>query len=196
MAFTALLKASGMTLMTTAMVTAISFVTSVISARILGPEGRGLLSGALLITMLAGNASLFGLANSFIYHKGAGRTFKYRLLLVLSLLFVGALATLLALLGMRITDNAKLHAQMPLILLLAAATAGQGFFYALSQLHDRLRFFNALRFLLVLGNLALLLALLAAVGSSDSADHTRHRVGMPACRMENARFVPSAGNLA
>jgi O-antigen/teichoic acid export membrane protein len=162
MAITTLLKASGMTLMTTAVVTAISFVTSVISARILGPEGRGLLSGALLITMLAGNASLFGLANSFIYHKGAGRPFEYRLLLVLSLAFVGALATLLAALGMRITDNQRLHAQMPLILLLAAATAGQGFFYALSQLHDRLRFFNAMRFLLVLGNLVSLLALLAA----------------------------------
>jgi len=162
MAFAALLKASGTTLMTTAAVTAISFVTSVISARILGPEGRGLLSGALLITMLAGNASLFGLANSFIYHQGAGRPFRYGLLLVLSLLFVGACSALLALLGMRLTDDARLHGQLPLILLLAGATAGQGFFYGLSQLHDRLRFFNAMRFLLVLGNLALLLALIAA----------------------------------
>jgi O-antigen/teichoic acid export membrane protein len=161
MALTGLLKASGTTLATTAAITAIGFVTSVISARILGPEGRGLLSGALLITMLAGNASLFGLANSFIYHKGAKRPFRYGLLLVLSLLFVGALSVLLALLGMQITDNARLHGQLPLILLLAAATAGQGFFYALSQLHDRLRFFNAMRLLLVFGHLVLLLALLA-----------------------------------
>lgn len=161
MAVAGLLKASGTTLVTTAAITVVSFVTSVISARILGPEGRGLLSGALLITMLAGNASLFGLANSFIYHRGAGRPFRYGLLLVLSLLFVGAFSMLLALLGMQVTDNARLHAQLPLILLLASATAGQGFFYALSQLHDRLRFFNAMRLLLVLGNLALLLALLA-----------------------------------
>lgn len=161
MALAGLLKASGTTLVTTVAVTAIGFVTSVISARILGPEGRGLLSGALLITMLAGNASLFGLANSFIYHKGAERPFRYGLLLVLSLLFVGVLSVLLALLGMQITDNARLHGQLPLILLLAAATAGQGFFYALSQLHDRLRFFNAMRLMLVSGHLVLLLALLA-----------------------------------
>lgn len=163
MALAGLLKASGTTLVTTVAITAIGFVTSVISARILGPEGRGLLSGALLITMLAGNASLFGLANSFIYHKGAGRPFRYGLLLMLSLLFVGALSVLLALLGMQVTDNASLHGQLPLILLLAAATAGQGFFYALSQLHDRLRFFNAMRLMLVLGHLALLLALIAAL---------------------------------
>lgn len=161
MALAGLLRASGTTLITTVAITAIGFVTSVISARILGPEGRGLLSGALLITMLAGNASLFGLANSFIYYKGAERPFRYGLLLVLSLLFVGALSVLLALLGMQITDNARLHGQLPLILLLAAATAGQGFFYALSQLHDRLRFFNAMRLLLVVGHLVLLLALLA-----------------------------------
>ncbi len=163
MALAGLLKASGTTLITTVAITAIGFVTSVISARILGPEGRGLLSGALLITMLAGNASLFGLANSFIYHKGAGRSFRYGLLLMFSLLFVGALSVLLALLGMQVTDNASLHGQLPLILLLAAATAGQGFFYALSQLHDRLRFFNAMRSMLVLGHLALLLALIAAL---------------------------------
>ena len=161
MALADLLKASGTTLVTTMAVTAIGFVTSVISARILGPEGRGLLSGALLITMLAGNAALFGLANSFIYHKGAERPFRYGRLLALSLLFVGVLSVLLALLGMQVTDDARLHGQLPLILVLAAATGGQGFFYALSQLHHRLRFFNAMRLLLVLGHLVLLLGLLA-----------------------------------
>ncbi|MEZ0236975.1 MAG: hypothetical protein ACAH06_02835, partial [Methylophilaceae bacterium] len=127
--------------MTTVAVTAIGFFTSVITARILGPEGRGLLSGALLIATLVGNASLFGLANSFIYHKGAGRPFNYGQWMVFSLAFVAGLSVMLAWLGMNITSEAQLHAQLPLILLLTAATAGQGYFYALSQLHDGLHFF-------------------------------------------------------
>ena len=45
----ALLKSSGTTLITTIAITAIGFITSVITARVLGPEGRGLLSGAILI---------------------------------------------------------------------------------------------------------------------------------------------------
>lgn len=62
---------------------------------------------------------------------------------------------------MNVTDEAQLHAQLPLILLLTAATAGQGFYYALSQLHHGLHFFNLMRFLLVVGNLVLLLGLVA-----------------------------------
>lgn len=170
MAFAALLKSSGTTLMTTAAVTAIGFVTSVMTARMLGPEGRGLLSGALLIATLAGNASLFGLANSFIYYKGAGRPFDYRRFMVLSLLFVGLCSMLIAAIGLQISDEARLHQQLPLILALTAATAGQGYFYALSQLHPELRFFNAIRFLLVVGNLLLLLVLAVALNTVDFHD--------------------------
>lgn len=170
MAFTALLKSSGTTLLTTLAVTVIGFFTSVMTARILGPEGRGLLSGALLIATLAGNASLFGLANTFIYHRGAGRPYNYKRLLILSLLFVAGLSVVLAWLGMQITDEAQLHAQLPLILLLTSVTAGQGYFYALSQLHDGLHFFNAMRFLLVVGNLVLLLVLIAMLDVVDFRD--------------------------
>ena len=167
MAFAALLKSSGTTLMTTVAVTAIGFITSVITARVLGPEGRGLLSGALLIATLAANVSLFGLANSFIYHKGAGRPFNYKLLMVASLLFVAAFSVLLGFLGLQVTDEARLHDQIFLILCLTSITAGQGYFYALSQLHDGLRFFNLMRFLLVIGNLILLLVLLLVYAEID-----------------------------
>src|SRR2546426_950697 len=112
MAFAALLKSSGTTLMTTVAVTAIGFITSVITARALGPEGRGLLSGALMIATLAGNISLFGLANSFIYHKGAGRPFNYKLFMVASLLFVAAFSVVLGYLGLQITDEKRLHDQL------------------------------------------------------------------------------------
>lgn len=160
MAFASLLKSSGTTLMTTVAITAVGFITSVITARVLGPEGRGLLSGALLIATLAANVSLFGLANSFIYHKGAGRPFNYLVFMVASLLFIVACSVGLGFLGLQITSEIRLHDQLLLILCLTAATAAQGYFYALSQLHHELRFFNLMRALLVLGNLILLLILL------------------------------------
>lgn len=160
MASAALLKSSGTTLMTTVAITAIGFITSVITARALGPEGRGLLSGALMIATLAANLSLVGLANSFIYHKGAGRPFNYKWFMVASLLFVAAFSVVLGYLGMQITGEKRLHDQLVLILCVTSVTAAQGYFYALSQLHDGLRFFNLMRFLLVIGNLILLLILL------------------------------------
>jgi antigen flippase len=155
-----LIKSSGTTLITTIVITAIGFITSVITARVLGPEGRGLLSGALLIATLAGNVALFGLANSYIYHKGTGRPFRYGLYFVVSLLFVAGFSMVLGLMGMQITKEDQLHDQVLLILLLTAVTATQGYFYALSQLHHGLRFFNLMRFMLVIGNLILILVLL------------------------------------
>jgi len=167
MAIAALLKSSGTTLITTVAVTATGFITSVITARILGPEGRGLLSGALLIATLAGNIALFGLANSFIYYKGTGRPFNYQFFMVVSLLFVAAFSMLLGFLGLQVTNEMRLHDQLLLILAMTTVTATQGYFYALSQLQDNLRFFNLMRFLLVIGNLFLLLGLLLFVDHVD-----------------------------
>ncbi len=160
MAAAGLLKSSGSTLATTVVITAIGFITSVITARVLGPEGRGLLSAALLIATLGGNIALFGLANSFIYHKGTGRPFNYKFFMVASLVFAAGFSVLVAYFGLQLTSETQLHEQLLLILVLTSITATQGYFYALSQLQDKLRFFNLMRFLLVVGNLALLLALL------------------------------------
>jgi O-antigen/teichoic acid export membrane protein len=167
MVFTSLLKASSKTLMTTVMITAVGFITSVITARILGPEGRGLLSGALLITNLSGNAALFGLANSFIYYKGAGFNFNYKLLMASSVLFISALAAALAFAGLQLSNEAQLHEQLLLILVMAGITGGQIYFNTITQMHEGLHFFNLMRLLLVLGNLILLLVLIFSFQTVD-----------------------------
>lgn len=161
MAAAGLLRSSGNTLATTVAITAIGFITSVITARVLGPEGRGLLSAALLIATLGGNIALFGMANSFIYHKGTGRPFNYKLFMVASLLFAAGFSVLIGYFGLQLTSETQLHGQWLLILLLTSITATQGYFYALSQLQAKLHFFNLMRFVLVAGNLILLLGLLA-----------------------------------
>ena len=162
-----LIKASGKTLLTTAAVTGISFFTSVITARILGPEGRGLLSAAILIGTLAAGISQFGLANSFVFHRGAGRPFGYGYLLTTSLLFVCILAVLLAVMGLQFGSDNRLRDQFFLIAGFAGFLAAQNYLMTLSQLRAGLNFFNLLRFGLVFGNLVALLYVLAAFDSID-----------------------------
>jgi enterobacterial common antigen flippase len=167
MAAAGLLKSSGNTLATTVVITAIGFITSVITARVLGPEGRGLLSAALMIATLAGNIALFGLANSFIYFKGTGRPFNYRAFMTASMLFIAIFSVILSYFGLQLSSEVQLHQQLLLILVLTSITAIQGYFYALSQLHSKLRFFNLMRFMLVVGNLSLLLLLLVLYEDVD-----------------------------
>ena len=156
MALKGLLKASSTTIATTALITVIGFFTSVITARILGPEGRGLLSGALLIATLAGNTALFGLANTFVYHKGAERTFNYKLFFVFSLIFIGIVSASFSYFGLQLSSEQKLHQELYLIIVMAIVSGGYGYFNALSQLNHELHFFNLMRVGLVLGNLLLL----------------------------------------
>ncbi|HAT32197.1 MAG TPA: hypothetical protein DCW29_15490 [Janthinobacterium sp.] len=145
------------TLMTTVGITVISFISSVITARILGPEGRGLLSAALMIGSLAAGVSQLGLANSFVYHFGAARAFPYLRLLFASLVAVGLVAAALAWGGVHLSDKPQLGLVLPGILALALCMATQTYFFSLAQLHADLHFFNQLRFSLVLFNLVLLL---------------------------------------
>lgn len=156
MALQGLLKASSRTIATTAIITLIGFCTSVITARILGPEGRGLLSGALLIATLAGNTALFGLANTFVYHKGAERTFNYKLFFIFSLIFIGIVSAGFSYIGLQLSSEQKLHQELYLVILMAVVSGGYGYFNALSQLNHELFFFNLMRVGLVLGNLLLL----------------------------------------
>ncbi len=151
-----LLKASGSTFMTTVMIMVVGFFTSVLTARILGPEGRGLLSGALLIATLAGNAALFGLANSFVYHKGAKKAFNYGAFFVFSLLFIAVLSAILSYFGLQLSSEVQLHEQLNLIVIMAVVSGGYSYFSALSQLNHELHFFNLMRVGMVVGNLLLL----------------------------------------
>ncbi len=155
-----LLRTSGKTFMTTVAIAVIGFISSVITARALGPEGRGLLSAALLISSLSANIAQMGLANSYVYHFGAGRSFPYLRFFVLSLAFVGVTACALAWGGLQLSHAVQIHRQLILIIVLALFMSGQTYFLFLSQLRADLHFFNILRFSLVVGNLILLLPVL------------------------------------
>lgn len=157
---TGISRAFGKTLMTTMGMTVVGFISSVINARILGPEGRGLLSAALLICTLASSVSQCGMGSSYVYHFGAARRFPYLQLFISSMLGVSALAAGLAGAGLQLSHAMELHNFWWLILVFAAFTASQTYIFSLTQLHSNLHFFNVLRFFQVFGNLVLMLPLL------------------------------------
>lgn len=153
-------RAFGKTLMTTMGMTVVGFISSVINARLLGPEGRGLLSAALLICTLAATVAQCGMGSSYVYHFGAARRFPYLRLFIFSLLGVSALAVALSAAGLQLSHAAELHQVWWLILSFAAFMATQTYLFSLTQLHSNLHFFNVLRFAQVFGNLVLMLPLL------------------------------------
>jgi antigen flippase len=159
-------KAAGRTVLTTVAITGLSFVSSVVTARVLGPEGRGLLSAALLICTLAAGVAQMGLANSFVYHRGARRAFGYGRLLCWSLVAIPLLAVLLAYCGVGLTANPRVQDAVLLVLAAAAFTAIHNYLNTLALLRADLFFYNVLRTGLVFGNLAGLLILVVAVGTT------------------------------
>jgi len=153
-------RAFGKTLMTTMGMTVVGFISSVINARLLGPEGRGLLSAALLICTLAATVAQCGMGSSYVYHFGAARRFSYLRLFLFSLLGISALAAGLSAAGLQLSHAVELHQVWWLILTFAAFMASQTYLFSLTQLHSNLHFFNVLRFAQVFGNLVLMLPLL------------------------------------
>lgn len=153
-------QAFGKTLMTTIGITVVGFISSVINARILGPEGRGLLSAALLICTIASSIAQCGMGSSYVYHFGAAKRFPYLRLFVFSLSGIGIFATALAAAGLQLSHALELHRFRWLILIFAAFMASQTYIFSLTQLHSDLYFFNILRFTQVFSNLVLMLPLL------------------------------------
>lgn len=146
--------------MTTIGMTVVGFISSVINARILGPEGRGLLSAALLICTIASSVAQCGMGSSYVYHFGAARRFPYLRLFTFSLSGIGIFAIALAAVGLQLSHVLELHRFRWLILIFAAFMASQTYIFSLTQMHSDLYFFNVLRFTQVFGNLVLMLPLL------------------------------------
>ncbi|MBP0596920.1 oligosaccharide flippase family protein [Herbaspirillum sp. LeCh32-8] len=162
MSFKEIVKSSGKTLLTTVGVTAIGFFISVLTARMLGPEGRGLLSGAVLIVTLSSSVAACGLAFSYIYHRGAGQRFHQKRFVFLSALFIGLLAAVLALGGLLFNHDPQLRGHMALITGFALVTALQNYLVNLTQMQPSLSFLNVTRIVGVFLNLAALVLLFLA----------------------------------
>lgn len=135
----------------------------VITARGLGPEGRGVLSAALLLTSLAAGISQLGLGTAFVYASRIDPLFPGRVHYVISVIGITLLAMSLA--GLALYADTTLQPQIffPL-LLLAGATTVNMFSSTVMQLAPGLSAYNAGR----IGLSAIsLLALLVLVGLEE-----------------------------
>lgn len=162
-----MLKSSAATLATTLVIAVLGLISSVITARILGPQGRGLFAAALLIGMLAAQISQMGLASSYIYHAGAGRALNYTLFLLWSVAAIICGAVIFSLIGLSLGTSAPFAEDRLLVVGIAIFAAIQTYFLFLSQLQASLRFFNVMRIALVSGNLVLLLGLVGVGAAID-----------------------------
>jgi antigen flippase len=164
---TSIMKNSGLskafqrTFLTTMGMTAAGFISSVITARVLGPEGRGVMSAALLVSTISAGIAQSGLASSYVYHHGAKKRFSYPSLLFYSISGIMVVSCLIACFGITVAPALKDMAL--LVIVISAFTGAQTYFFTLSQLQSNLYFFNKLRFGSVMGNIVLLGFLIIAV---------------------------------
>jgi antigen flippase len=200
-------KSTAITFLTTVSMIAMGFFTSIVTARLLGPEGRGLFSASLLIGTLAGQIAQFGLAPSYVYHAGAGMAFNYPRFLILSLLTVTATAAAFSAIGLHLNGGQQLLQAWPLVVLFAVFSGHQSYFFVLTQIHPNLHFLNSLRISVMIGNLLLLVVLaiwvrpvdfeqvlatqtlvLALVSGAAIAWALRHRIWKVDLRAERAKL--------
>lgn len=111
-----LLSSSILTAATSLLVTGASFVSGVVLARVLGPEGRGHYAIVLLIVTLTSGLAQFGLGQSFVYTSRQRRSGARRWLAVSSMLVIALLAAIFA------TGLASLLGNALSFAILAAAT--------------------------------------------------------------------------
>lgn len=133
------------TLSSTIAVALLSIVSSILTARILGPEGRGLMAATLLIANLASGIAQFGLANSLVYHNGKGDTRLSKRLFIWTIAIVALSTVPLSLIGTNYIYPDTYHSSTPLIVYSSISTSLLTFASTSLQIHPDLRAFNISR---------------------------------------------------
>lgn len=133
------------TLVGAAVASLLALVTAFLTARVLGPEGRGLMSAGLLVAGLSSGVAQFGIAGSLVYHRGAGARFVYRRMMLIAASVVAIVTVPLAYLGLRLLYPSHLEQHVGLIVGLSVATAVFLFSLTLTQANHDLRAFNVAR---------------------------------------------------
>lgn len=133
------------TLTSTLAVILCSFLVSILTARLLGPEGRGLMGAVLLIAGLSSGIAQLGIANALIYHRGLGSRLNFQGLALASIVMITVAALPLAALGSGFFYPPVLERRTDLILLVAATTAAFAFTTTATQITQDLKTYNLAR---------------------------------------------------
>ncbi|WP_445371855.1 acyltransferase family protein [Methylomonas sp. HW2-6] len=146
------------TILSTAGLMLATFISGVVSARWLGPEGRGVLSAAQLVMTLASGVSQLGLGAALVYACRIDASFPGRRYFALSMVCIVAIALALAVAGADYGSAIQPSIFLPL-LVLTGLTAANAYASAVSQLSPGLSAFNSGRLALAVITLLALLVL-------------------------------------
>ena len=152
---------------TTVLTAAIGLATSVIAARFLGPEARGLFSAAILVASLAGSLSQWGLPNGLVYFVGTRRPFNAKRAGIASILIVGFASAAVGVVLIPFIADGRLAAFALIEIAVCIATGLSLLMQSASQMDRSLALFNRLRVIVAVGNFVLLVGcvLVASTGN-------------------------------
>lgn len=142
MSNSALLRASLKTLASTVGIAGAAFVTSMLTARQLGPDGRGALAAYVLVASLSAASSQLGFANAYIYRRRTDPNSAYQAMALAGLIAIALAAPVLAWGIGRFTGFVAFNGHLPLLLTMAGATALLLYVNTLSQSESGLGSYN------------------------------------------------------
>lgn len=122
----------------------LAFLSSVITARVLGPEGRGLLAAAMLLANLSASVAQLGLGPAYVYHKRVHGHWRWDILLGAAGIVIVIIAASLTLLARAATTKGAEFSATTLALL-ASAVAMMSLLLSLSQEEATLRTHNLVK---------------------------------------------------
>ena len=127
----------------------VGFISSIVLARLLGPEARGVYGSALTVALLIAGFSQLGLAHGYVfYRRKTGHSGL--LVIVLSLLVILATAGILLLVTHQFFLINELMPYFVLVLGLTFANTCHAYFQNAAQIYPKLYFYNILKIILPL----------------------------------------------
>lgn len=157
----AILEAWHKTITSSLALIVLGFATTLIAARGLGPDGRGILAAILLSATLVGELAQLGLAPAFVYGMRAYPGFPANATLMRCICLIAAVAAVTALISTHLIGGIVSSMQGTVV----ALTIGIALFSFLQnalQIDPSLKFYNAFRLLNAAGLVSILAALWSA----------------------------------
>lgn len=161
------IAASIRTFGTTVLTAAIGLATSIIGARFLGPEARGLFSAAILVASLAGSLAQLGLSNGLVYFVGSRRPFNAKHHGIAATLIVSITSAVVGAALIPFIAGGQLGEITLIEIAFCIATGLSLFMQSASQMDRSLALFNWLRVLVSVGNFVLLVACVLITSSGN-----------------------------
>ncbi|MBL4940752.1 MAG: oligosaccharide flippase family protein [Colwellia sp.] len=153
--FTPMYKTVFQSIIVSAVTVILGFIYSVLLARFLGPENRGIYGSILMIVALISSFSQFGLAQGYVYQTRMAQRNGFQLL-IHSTVLISLSALIIAFITKVFLLPNELTGFFFIITLLSLVTSINSYFQNASQVEKKLYFYNTIKAFTPLVNILLL----------------------------------------